>query len=135
MTPHFPADALCATLDPHDLYPFHPDPSDHEAIAEAKLICRQCPVAQSCLEYALTHRDDFAILGGTTPEERRAMTGKRRQRLFVEPIISDAERERTYRQVAQLTAEGRSAAAIGVRVGLSPRSVVRVRSMQRGVGA
>jgi WhiB family redox-sensing transcriptional regulator len=38
----------------------------------ALAICRRCPVRQACLEFAIEIRDRDAILGGTTPDQRRA---------------------------------------------------------------
>jgi WhiB family redox-sensing transcriptional regulator len=48
-------------------------PSARAAVDTAKAICRRCPVADQCLTWALDVGDDWAILGGTTRDERRAM--------------------------------------------------------------
>lgn len=42
-------------------------------IAKAKAICKQCPIRQKCLDYALWHGDRHGIWGGTTEMERRRM--------------------------------------------------------------
>lgn len=34
-------------------------------------ICRQCPVTAECLKWGIRMGDDWAVLGATTPEERR----------------------------------------------------------------
>lgn len=53
---------------------FHPDPSDRRAIAVAKAICQRCPVLASCAEWTFNGpRDDYAVLAGTTAEERARM--------------------------------------------------------------
>lgn len=43
----------------------------------AKTICRQCPVQQECLDFALEAKEDIGVWGGTTPTERRRMNGNR----------------------------------------------------------
>jgi len=40
------------------------------AIRVAKAICRQCPLQQLCLDYAVTAKEEFGIWGGTTAYER-----------------------------------------------------------------
>ena len=36
----------------------------------AKSICRRCPVQPECLDHALTHREEYGIWGGMSPNER-----------------------------------------------------------------
>lgn len=40
--------------------------------AAAKRICQTCPVADQCLEHALSSREPYGIWGGMTEEERRS---------------------------------------------------------------
>lgn len=60
-------DAACATsqLD------FTPD-SEAE-MAQALEFCGTCPVKDECLNWALESFDNWAVLGGTTPDQRAAM--------------------------------------------------------------
>jgi WhiB family redox-sensing transcriptional regulator len=60
--------AACAGV---DTSVFFPRPTDAAAVEAAKDICRACPVLRPCLMQALRHADEHAILGATTPEERR----------------------------------------------------------------
>lgn len=46
-----------------------------EQAARALAICATCPVRQECLDAGID--DDWAILGGTTPRERRKLRGRR----------------------------------------------------------
>lgn len=39
-------------------------------IAEAKTVCRSCPVTNKCLEYALAHDERYGIWGGKTSKQR-----------------------------------------------------------------
>ena len=46
-------------------------------IARAKLICKECPVREECLDWAITADARFGIWGGLTEHERSRITGKR----------------------------------------------------------
>jgi WhiB family redox-sensing transcriptional regulator len=46
-------------------------------IAEAKTVCRRCPVTVQCLDMALSMGLDHGVFGGMSEDERRAL--KRRQ--------------------------------------------------------
>lgn len=39
----------------------------------AKSICRQCPVAEPCLSYALRNREPHGVWGGLNEAERNAL--------------------------------------------------------------
>ena len=56
----------CAVSTPCVGHPgvFFPDPSDLEAVADAKAICATCPHAGPCLEDALARRERFGVWGG-----------------------------------------------------------------------
>jgi WhiB family redox-sensing transcriptional regulator len=66
--------AACSGLEPEVFYPV----SDEQA-EEAKAVCRECPVREPCLEYALTNREREGVLGGATERERRRMVRQRRK--------------------------------------------------------
>ena len=66
--------AACSGLEPEVFYPV----SDEQA-EEAKAICRECPVREPCLEYALTNREREGVWGGATERERRRMVRQRRK--------------------------------------------------------
>lgn len=53
-------------------------PSDGVGVASARKICATCPVAERCLEYALTNRIDHGVWGGTSERERRRILKRRR---------------------------------------------------------
>ncbi|MCQ6249247.1 WhiB family transcriptional regulator [Streptomyces malaysiensis] len=69
--------AACAGADPETFFVREADTAavelaaDTAAVELAKDICRGCPVLRECLMQGLRSNDHFAILGGTTPEERR----------------------------------------------------------------
>lgn len=66
--------AACRGVDPDIFYPV----SDEEA-GPAKTICAQCPVRESCLEYALANRERDGVWGGATERERRRIVRQRRK--------------------------------------------------------
>ena len=68
--------AACRTADP-ELFFVPGDKFSPERAEPAKAICRKCTVADQCLQYALKIDDRFAILGATTPDERRKIAHKR----------------------------------------------------------
>lgn len=42
-------------------------------IAEAKGVCRRCPVMETCLQWALESGQEYGVWGGTDEDERRRM--------------------------------------------------------------
>lgn len=75
--------ANCRDADPEEFYVFTAAGAD----AVIKKWCRPCPVAEQCLRGALATGDSWAILGATTPRQRRK-------------IHKDAERRRQQRRAA-----------------------------------
>ncbi|MEM8620818.1 MAG: WhiB family transcriptional regulator [Actinomycetota bacterium] len=59
-------------------------PSDGVGVDRARKICRDCPVQERCLEYALGERIDHGVWGGCSERERRRIL-KRRRADVVEP--------------------------------------------------
>jgi WhiB family redox-sensing transcriptional regulator len=53
-------------------------PSDGVGVEVAKRICATCPVKGVCLEYALEHRIDHGVWGGTSERQRRRILKTRR---------------------------------------------------------
>ncbi|MFH8443234.1 WhiB family transcriptional regulator [Streptomyces sp. NPDC018026] len=66
---------LCLGEDPDLFFPVARVNSGQWAVQtdEAKDVCRQCPVAERCLAWALAAGPVEGIWGGTTEGERRAM--------------------------------------------------------------
>ena len=61
-------EAACRGVDPDLFYP-----AQGESAAEAKAVCRECPVTAECLDYALETRQRFGIWGGKSESERRPL--------------------------------------------------------------
>lgn len=70
-------EAACRDTDPNTFYP-QLSPTDRwdrtdPDVAAAMSLCRVCSAQVDCLTYALEHREDEGIWGGTDPFTRRAM--------------------------------------------------------------
>jgi WhiB family transcriptional regulator, redox-sensing transcriptional regulator len=80
---------VCHGMDPEDAdATFFPLPRDHEAIAEAKELCAQCPVKRDCLNFALENVLKEGIWGGLTEAERRPWHDGLPQRLDYSRVIA-----------------------------------------------
>jgi WhiB family transcriptional regulator, redox-sensing transcriptional regulator len=73
-------DAICRDEDPELFFPIGEEHTSNKAPtgpvqaqqAEAKTVCRRCPVVTDCLAWAIESGQDFGVWGASTPEERRA---------------------------------------------------------------
>lgn len=66
----------CTNEEPELFFPDSEAEHHQLQIAEAKAVCRKCPMKFTCLEFALATDDKWAILGGTTPSERSALQAR-----------------------------------------------------------
>lgn len=57
-------------------------PSTGTGVLRAQRICRTCPVAGDCLEYALTHSIEHGVWGGVSERGRRRLLAERRAEGF-----------------------------------------------------
>lgn len=65
--------AICRTEDPELFFPVGNSGPALLQTAEAKTVCRRCPVVASCLEWALESGQDEGVWGGMSADERRAL--------------------------------------------------------------
>ena len=69
------ADALCREVDPDAFFP-EVGAKGRADTAAAITVCRQCPVREKCLEYALVHNIPYGIWGAMSAQDRdRLATG------------------------------------------------------------
>ena len=79
MVPVVGKQTACTTVEPEIFFPLYTVGGDGEfREKQAKAVCARCPIKFECLEFALHTGDDWAILGGMTPAERRSL--KRRSK-------------------------------------------------------
>jgi WhiB family redox-sensing transcriptional regulator len=76
---------------------FYPE-TGGSTVQKAKRICRDCPVREPCLEYALQQEDLHGIWGGLSPDEREELLKLRApittptcdlEHLLVEPNLTN----------------------------------------------
>ena len=53
-------------------------PSDGVGVQVAQRVCAECTVSAACLRYALAHRVDDGVWGGTSERQRRRLLSGRR---------------------------------------------------------
>jgi len=66
------AEGACNFVDPELWFPDKGGP-----VKDAKRICRQCPVVDKCLEFALEHAERYGVYGGKSEMERRKILKQR----------------------------------------------------------
>lgn len=113
------ADARCAETDP-DLWHLEPGSS----YADAKQICRRCPVQRECADHAGrleaegAERDRHGMFAGRTKAQREAGNGH-------------AARRRQHAAILRLAECGMEAEEIAEHVGCTARTVWRVQKAHR----
>ena len=65
--------ATCQDVDPELFFPIGNTGPALLQIAEAKQVCRRCPVSEYCLEWAIESGQDAGVWGGMSEDERRAL--------------------------------------------------------------
>ncbi len=76
--------AACRDVDPAVFFPVGLTGTAIPKIADAKAICRGCPVRLVCLQYALANHHDDGVWGGYDEGERREL--RRRWRRLGSPL-------------------------------------------------
>ena len=66
-------EALCRDEDPELFFPIGTTGPAASQVAEAKVVCRRCPVVASCLDWALDTAQEAGVWGGTSEDERRVL--------------------------------------------------------------
>ncbi|MFF8646483.1 WhiB family transcriptional regulator [Streptomyces sp. NPDC015345] len=65
--------AVCREEDPDLFFPIGNTGPALLQIAEAKAVCRRCPVMEQCLQWALEAGQDEGVWGGLSEDERRSL--------------------------------------------------------------
>jgi WhiB family transcriptional regulator, redox-sensing transcriptional regulator len=80
MSTEWMADGKCRELPPSTFFP-----NDGLGVLRAQRVCSRCPVAETCLEYALFHGIDHGVWGGRSERERRRIMRRRRVNVVAVP--------------------------------------------------
>lgn len=78
MSSDFRHRAVCRDEDPELFFPVGNSGPALLQVADAKAVCRQCPVISECLSWAMQTGQDAGVWGGMSEDERRAL--RRRSR-------------------------------------------------------
>ena len=73
--------AECTKYDPELFFPTGNKGPALMQIEEAKAVCRECPVIDTCLKWALDTGQDFGVWGGLSEDERKAVKRREARRL------------------------------------------------------
>src|SRR5690625_1665257 len=69
--------AACLNEDPELFFPIGNTGPALVQIEEAKAVCRQCPVVEVCLKWAMETGQDAGVWGGMSEDERRSLKRRR----------------------------------------------------------
>ncbi|WP_329157176.1 WhiB family transcriptional regulator [Streptomyces sp. NBC_01717] len=72
--------AACRDEDPDLFFPIGSTGPALVQTEDAKAVCRECPVREPCLEWAMEHGQDSGVWGGLGEAERRALKRRTRRR-------------------------------------------------------
>ena len=53
-------------------------PEEISGVLEAKAICKDCPLKEECLEFAIENGEHFGVWGGTSERERMRISRRRK---------------------------------------------------------
>lgn len=70
----------CTAEDPEIFFGGSDSSTTARNAVAAKAVCRTCPLMFACLQFALETNDQFAILGGKTPNERARVQSRYNER-------------------------------------------------------
>lgn len=96
--------AVCRDENPELFHPVGTSGPALLQIAEAKAVCRRCPVTAECLAFAMSG-SHHGVWGGMSEDERRAMKRRddaRRSRQVPKPAVSSTGRSWSGRTNARL---------------------------------
>jgi WhiB family redox-sensing transcriptional regulator len=83
--------ARCIGEDPELFFPVGTSAPAIEQTVRAKAVCRQCPVIEACLAWALDTCQDAGVWGGLDEEERRVIRRARRRAAAIAASRADVE--------------------------------------------
>lgn len=75
MNEEWMSDASCLESNPDAWFPEVGNSHESKIV---KAICKECPVKDLCLEYALLYRIEWGIWGGLSANERKVLLRKSR---------------------------------------------------------
>ena len=117
-------DARCRDEDPELFFPVGETGPARQQTAEAKAVCRRCPVAADCLAWALKTGQDAGVWGGLSENERRALRRGRRSDLT--PSSQTVRHARREQEILARLREGQPFRRIEAEMGTTIRTIRRI---------
>lgn len=106
--PAWHADALCAQVGGDEWFQ-----EKGGSTADAKAICRRCPVTEDCLQFALDHDERFGVWGGLSEQERLRLTRAQGRQTRAQARRSDRDA-----RIRDLTAAGFTPGQVADQLGI-----------------
>jgi WhiB family transcriptional regulator, redox-sensing transcriptional regulator len=76
------AHAACRDEDPELFFPVGTSGPAVLQVEQARQVCLRCRVSGPCLAWALASGQEFGVWGGTSEDERQALSQERRKKLL-----------------------------------------------------
>lgn len=110
-------------------------PKGGDAGRRGKRVCAVCPVTEQCREWATVERIGSGTWGGSSPSERRAAWKARARSRSARGVPPDlAAVPQRMRDVVRMTRSGMSGKEVAQDLGVTERTVSRIRTRARGLG-
>ena len=123
----------CRDEDPELFFVTGPGQASAHQLEAAKAVCRRCPVAAACGEWALSTGQDFGVWGGLSEDERRAVRRARpaRRPCRAGPRTPRSERARRRAEAIARVEQGDRIDDVAAQAGVSRRTLDRWRADAR----
>ncbi|WP_350205417.1 WhiB family transcriptional regulator [Streptomyces sp. 2P-4] len=97
---HWMDDAVCSGMETAVFFPVGSKGVPAKVHAEyAKSFCRRCPVRSTCLQHALTFREEYGVWGGLDEDERAELLREARRAAERQRRQERAAREKAAREL------------------------------------
>lgn len=122
--------AACREVDPELFFPLGTSGFGMAQTAQAKAVCRRCPAAEWCLQWAVETREDFGVWGGLSEDERLNRRGRTRSRRRVDGLtITENILQNRLDELRELEESGLGDLGIAQRLGTNVQTILRVRDV------
>jgi WhiB family redox-sensing transcriptional regulator len=119
--------ASCAEVDGELFFPVGDNDAARAQAAQAKKVCAGCPVQETCLSWALEHRQDTGVWGGLTEEERGRIHQRRGEGYWARRRnVADHIYETRVEEFQALVDQGLDPQQIATEMGTNVQTVNRV---------
>jgi WhiB family transcriptional regulator, redox-sensing transcriptional regulator len=125
--------SVCRNQDPELFFPIGSTGPALLQIEQAKNVCRRCPVATDCLQWALDTNQEAGVWGGYSEKERRAIK-RRGGRLPAERLARKTQRRPVIERWMEYRDSGLPTKAIARQLGVDPKGLYKALERARKAG-